>query len=85
MPFFDGVAASLRDLGVERGDNKSDGGADIGALAKKGVPVVGLTQDGTTYFDYHHTANDTLDKIDPAALEQNVEVYARVVRAFANR
>ncbi|MFM9865567.1 MAG: M20/M25/M40 family metallo-hydrolase, partial [Micropepsaceae bacterium] len=85
LPFFDNVAASLRDLGVERGDNKSGGGADIAALAKKGVPIVGLTQDGTTYFDLHHTANDTLDKVDAAALEQNVEVYARVARAFANR
>ncbi|MEQ1868210.1 MAG: M20/M25/M40 family metallo-hydrolase, partial [Micropepsaceae bacterium] len=85
LPFFDSVAAGLRDLGVERGDNKSGGGADIAALAKKGVPIVGLSQDGTTYFDYHHTANDTLDKVDAAALEQNVEVYARVARAFANR
>lgn len=85
LPFFDGVAASLRDLGVERGDNKADGGADVERLGKKGVPIVSLTQDGTTYFDYHHTANDTLDKIDPAALEQNVEAYARVARAFANR
>jgi Zn-dependent M28 family amino/carboxypeptidase len=85
LPFFDFVAASLSDLGVERGNNSSDGGADIGALAKAGVPIVGLTQDGTTYFDYHHTANDTLDKVDAAGLEQNVEVYARVVRAFVNR
>jgi carboxypeptidase Q len=54
-------------------------------LGKAGVPIVGLTQDGTTYFDLHHTANDTLDKVDPVALEQNVEVYARVARAFASR
>jgi Zn-dependent M28 family amino/carboxypeptidase len=85
LPFFDSVAAGLRDLGVERGNNESSGGADIAVLGKAGVPIVGLTQDGTTYFDYHHTANDTLDKIDATALEQNVEVYARVARAFANR
>lgn len=85
LPFFDTVASSLRDLGVERGDNKSSGGADISVLGKAGVPIVGLTQDGTTYFDLHHTANDTLDKVDPVQLEQNVEVYARVARAFANR
>jgi carboxypeptidase Q len=85
LPFFDSVAAGLRDLGVERGNNESSGGADIAVLGKAGVPIVGLTQDGTTYFDYHHTANDTLDKVDAAALEQNVEVYARVARAFANR
>ena len=85
LPFFDSVAAGLRDLGVERGNNSSSGGADIAPLGKAGVPIVGLTQDGTTYFDLHHTANDTLDKVDPVALEQNVEVYARVARAFANR
>jgi len=85
LPFFDSVAASLRDLGVERGNNNASGGADIAVLGQKGVPIVGLTQDGTTYFDHHHTANDTLDKVDAAALEQNVEVYARVVRAFTNR
>lgn len=85
LPFFDSVAAGLRDLGVERGNNETTGGADIAPLAAKGVPIVGLTQDGMTYFDYHHTANDTLDKVDVAALEQNVDVYARVAAAFANR
>jgi hypothetical protein len=35
-----------------------------------------LTQDGTRYFDWHHTANDTLDKVVPADLAQNVAVYA---------
>jgi hypothetical protein len=42
-------------------------------------------QDGAYYFDLHHTANDTLDKIDPQALEQNVEAYARATAAIANR
>ncbi len=35
-----------------------------------------LTQDGTYYFDWHHTANDTFDKIDAKELAQNVAVYA---------
>jgi hypothetical protein len=35
-----------------------------------------LGQDGTYYFDLHHNADDTLDKIDPADLAQNVAVYA---------
>ena len=37
--------------------------------------MFGLNQDGTRYFDLHHTADDTLDKIDPAALAQNVAAY----------
>ena len=40
-----------------------------------GMAVVNLYQDGTDYFDYHHTANDTLDKIAPESLTQNVAVY----------
>jgi hypothetical protein len=35
-----------------------------------------MRQDGTDYFDYHHTTDDTLDKIDPKALAQNVAAYA---------
>jgi carboxypeptidase Q len=38
-----------------------------------------LNQDGTKYFDYHHTANDTLDKIDPAALSQNVAAWTTLI------
>ena len=41
------------------------GGDDIRKLQKAGVPVVSLRQDGLDYFDTHHTADDTLDKIDP--------------------
>lgn len=35
-----------------------------------------LGHDGTDYFDLHHTSEDTLDKIDPKALAQNVAAYA---------
>lgn len=55
------------------------GGADIAPLANLGVPIFLLNQDGTRYFDLHHTANDTLDKIDPAALSQNVAAWAALV------
>jgi carboxypeptidase Q len=51
-------------------------GPDIGPMAEKGMPWAELAQDGSDYFDYHHTANDTLDKIDPKALDQQVAAYA---------
>jgi hypothetical protein len=38
--------------------------------------MLSLHQDGTHYFDLHHTPDDTLDKVDPAQLEQNVAAYA---------
>jgi hypothetical protein len=41
-----------------------------------GLPWVELQQDGTDYFDYHHTANDTLDKINAKDLDQQVAAYA---------
>jgi Zn-dependent M28 family amino/carboxypeptidase len=60
------------------------GGADIAPLAGAGVPVFGLSQDGTRYFDLHHTADDTLDKIDPAQLSQNVAAWAGLVWLIAD-
>ncbi|WP_332677401.1 M20/M25/M40 family metallo-hydrolase [Brevundimonas sp.] len=60
------------------------GGADIGPLAGAGVPVFGLNQDGTRYFDLHHTADDTLDKIDPKQLNQNVAAWAALVWLIAD-
>jgi Zn-dependent M28 family amino/carboxypeptidase len=51
------------------------GGSDTAPLAQLGVPIFLLNQDGTKYFDVHHTANDTLDKIDRAALSQNVAAW----------
>ena len=47
--------------------------------AAEGLAVgsrVELTQDGTNYFDIHHTDNDTLDKIDASTLPQNVAAWA---------
>lgn len=60
------------------------GGADIGPLAGAGVPVFGLNQDGLRYFDLHHTADDTLDKIDPAQMSQNVAAWAGLVWLIAD-
>lgn len=60
------------------------GGADIGDLAEAGVPVFGLAQDGTRYFDLHHTADDTLNKIDPEQMNQNVAAWAGLVWLIAD-
>ena len=70
------MAAVLKPLGVAPGDNAANGGADLGPLRTAGVPVFDLSQDGLDYFDLHHTPDDTLDKIDPEALKQNVAAWA---------
>jgi len=54
-------------------------GADIGPCVEAGVPALQLSQDGTYYFDIHHTADDTLDKVDRAQLDQNVAAWAALV------
>ncbi len=54
----------------------ASGGDDIRGLQKAGVPVAALRQDGLDYFDTHHTADDTLDKIDPKQLDQAVAVWS---------
>lgn len=45
------------------------GGADVGPLGAQGVPTVGLEPESQRYFDYHHSNNDTLDKVNPRELE----------------
>lgn len=57
--------------------------ADIDPLAKQGVPAFGLLQDGRTYFSYHHTAADTLDKIVPQELRENATAMAVMGYALA--
>lgn len=59
-------------------------GADIAPLAKVGVPAFGLLQDGRTYFNYHHSAADTLDKIVPQELRENAAAMAVLAYALAN-
>jgi len=63
-------------LGIIAADNSSRGGPDIMALRASGVPVLEPGQDGTDYFDLHHTPDDTFDKIEPDAFRQNVAAYA---------
>lgn len=75
----------LRPIGVLSSNvPELHGGADVGPLAGAGVPVFGLSQDGSRYFDLHHTADDTLDKIYPAQMSQNVAAWAALVRLIAD-
>jgi len=73
---IDQMMQVLGSLGVQRGPNGAAHGGDFGSMGEAGMALLDLTQDGTHYFDWHHTANDTLDKIDPKDLNQNVAVYA---------
>jgi carboxypeptidase Q len=59
-------------------------GADIEAMSNAGVPAFGLMQDGRTYFNYHHSAADTLDKIVPTELRENAAAMAVLAYALTN-
>ncbi|MBD3729686.1 MAG: M28 family peptidase [Sphingomonadales bacterium] len=78
------LAYAVARFGVEPSTDEAHGGADINLARESGAALVDLQQDGTHYFDLHHTPDDTLDKIDPAALRQNVAVWTAVVGVLAN-
>ena len=48
---------------------EGEGGADIGPLKGDGTVLAGLQPDSQRYFDYHHAATDTFDKINKRELE----------------
>ncbi|MDF7774489.1 M20/M25/M40 family metallo-hydrolase [Sphingomonas sp. AOB5] len=83
-PIADRLAVALAPLGITRGRDIAGDGADVGPIMKLGVAAVDLAQDGTRYFDLHHTPDDTLDKIDPEQLRQNVAAWTAMLAIVAN-
>lgn len=78
------ISAGLAPLGIAQSSALAGGGADIQPFVKAGVPVIDLQQDGTRYFDIHHTPDDTLDKVDREQLQQNVSAWAVAIYEIAN-
>ena len=79
------INALMAPLGIDyRGNAATSGGPDIIPMAEKGVPIFRLKQDGTDYFDYHHTADDTLDKIVPEDFNQNIAAWVVMLGVLAN-
>jgi Zn-dependent M28 family amino/carboxypeptidase len=79
------LAAWLEPLDIPlRNDRPATGGADLGNLRRLGMPVIDLSHDASLYFDVHHTANDTLDKIIPGELAHNVAAFATFIWWAAN-
>jgi carboxypeptidase Q len=70
-------------LGAVSGTNLGDGGADLGPLQRAGVPILSLMQDAIIYFDFHHSANDTLDKVNAKDLDYAVAAWTAVVYVAA--
>ena len=74
------AATALRVLGplgiLAEHEPPRDPGTDVGPTAEAGVPAFVLYQDANRYFDIHHSADDTLDKVERAPLDQNVAAWA---------
>src|SRR5881394_3197737 len=81
---FAPVANILQESGAGILDLVEHCGADIEPLEKAGVPAFSPIQDNRFYFNYHHTAADTLDKIVPKELAENSAVVTVVAYALAN-
>ncbi|MEY2504385.1 MAG: hypothetical protein QOG27_665 [Verrucomicrobiota bacterium] len=82
--FFEPVARILRKSGAGILNLAEHPGADITPLTKLGVPGFSPIQDNRTYFNYHHTSADTLDKIVPQELAENAAVVAVTAYALTN-
>ena len=78
------VAEVLDTIGAETLVAAPETGEDIGGLTEKGVPSFAPVQDSRTYFNYHHTAADTFDKVDPRHLDENSAVMAVLAYALAD-
>lgn len=78
------IASAVARFGVSSGTDVATGGADLNVVRDQKGALIDLQQDGTRYFDLHHTPDDTLDKIDIVQLRQNVAVWTQVVGILAN-
>ena len=84
LPFLAPLSAILRSQGAGQIDVKPSASSDISTLTAKGVPSFGPWFDTRTYFDYHHTEADTLDKVVPKELAENSAVMAVLAYGLAN-
>lgn len=83
--FLAPISAILREQGAAVAQHQPGGvGADIGPLTQRGVPSFAPYFDTRTYFNYHHTAADTFDKIDPKSLAEAGGVMAVLAYGLAN-
>jgi carboxypeptidase Q len=78
------VSQVLEAIGAETLVAAPETGEDIAGLTEKGVPSFAPVQDSRFYFNYHHTAADTFDKVDPKHLNENAAVMAVLAYALAD-
>jgi len=75
LPVVAKMAELLAPIGVSYVGNNGGSGADVSPLKKAGMATMSLYQNGIKYFDWHHTQDDTLDKIVPQEIAQNTAAW----------
>ena len=78
------ISQVLNAIGAETNVAAPETGEDIAGLTEKGVPSFAPVQDSRFYFNYHHTAADTFDKVDPHHLNENAAVMTVLAYALAD-
>jgi carboxypeptidase Q len=84
VPYFASISNVLREQGAGISQVEANVGSDVGPLTRKGVPSFAPFFDTRTYFNYHHTAADTFDKIVPRELAESASVMAVLAYGLAN-
>jgi hypothetical protein len=83
-PWLRPVSQVLNAIGAETNVAAPETGEDIAGLTEKGVPSFAPVQDNRFYFNYHHTAADTFDKVDAKHLNENAAVMTVLAYALAD-
>lgn len=77
LPYVREIYKLIAPLGIEWSDaNDAVGASDMSVLGRAGMPAMNFTQNSNRYFDYHHTPNDTFDKIIPEDMRYLTSAYA---------
>ena len=85
VKYFAPLQKSLEPIGASMFDRRDvTGAADTGPLERAGVPVFMPLVDASSYFSYHHTPADTLDKVNPLELKRHVAVMTGLTWYLAN-
>ncbi len=82
MKLLQGVIPLLRPLGAEK-LGLGAGGSDIGQLLMEGVPIMDLKTANSRYFWYHHTAADTMDKLNETEFRKCVAATSAMIWGIA--
>ena len=85
IPYFTPILNTLQSQGADHIQLQAGGvGADTTVLTQAGVPSFSPWFNQRTYFNYHHTAADTFDKIDPKELAELGSLMAVLAYGLAN-